>query len=111
MNITPEHIEAVYSMLRAFKPFSGWKLPEADEVGFHVKALNDYGEYWFDKGHHIAISSKLTDSPIALMELTAHEMIHLRQAISGKTSHNEAFRRMARQVCREFLWDAKRFIG
>ena len=112
MNITPHHIAAVYDMLRAFKPFSGWKLPEAESVGFHIKPLKDYGEYFYESGHHIVISNKLTDAVLSLMEVVAHEMIHLRQVeLKRPPNHNKDFRRMAKAVCREFLWDVKRFIG
>ena len=112
MNITPQHVAAVYEMLRQFKPFDRWKLPEAETVGFHVKAIRDHGLYWYDNGHNITVSSLLVDSPHSLLDVTAHEVIHMRQQLRGeKLNHNSEFRRLSQQVCREFMWDAKRFIG
>lgn len=112
MNITPNHVAAVYEMLRQFRPFDRWKLPEADEVGFHVKAIRDHGVYLYDNGHNITVSSLLVDSPSSLLDVTGHEMIHLRQQLRGlPLNHNAEFRRLANQVCREFLLDRKRFVG
>ena len=112
MNITPQHVAASYEMLRHFKPFDRWKLPESDAVGFHVKAIRDYGLYWFDNGHNITVSSLLVDSPLSILDIIGHEMIHMRQQLRGeKWTHNAEFRRLAGQVCKEFQWDVKRFIG
>lgn len=112
MNITPQHVAAVYEMLRQFRPFDRWKLPEADSVGFHVKAIRDHGIYWFDNGHNITVSSLLIDSLASLEDVIGHELIHMRQQLRGlPLTHNAEFRRVARQVCRNFTWDAKRFIG
>lgn len=112
MNITPQQVAAAYEFLRHFAPFSRWKLPEADAVAIHVKAIRDHGLYWYDKCHNITVSSLLVDSPPSLLDVTAHEMIHLRQQLRGDPlTHNAEFRRMAKQVCREFAWDVKRFIG
>ncbi len=110
MNITPQQVAAVYEMLRHFPPFE--KLPESDAIGFHVKAIRDHGIYWYDNGHNITVSSLLIDSITSLIDVTAHEMIHLRQSIRGTPlTHNAEFRRLSKLVCNQFLWDTKRFIG
>ena len=116
MNITPQHVAAVYEMLRQFKPFDRWKLPESDAIGFHIRnIIGTHGKYQHDgKTHNITISSALVDSPYSLIDTTAHEVIHLYQEIRGtdnKSQHNAEFRRLASQVCRAFMWDCKRFIG
>lgn len=115
MNIRPEQVAAVYEMLRAFPPFDRWKLPEADAVAFHVRNIQGtHGKYQFDNGHNITISTAHIDSHAALVDTTAHEMIHLYQDIKktdNKSQHNAQFRRLSKRVCDAFLWDAKRFIG
>jgi len=116
VNITPNQVAACYEMLRAFPPFSKWKLPEAESVAFHTRQLrNCHGVYqWDGKTHNITISTALVDSHASLVDTVAHEMIHLYQELRGtvtKTMHNPEFHQLSRRVCNLFMYDKKRFIG
>lgn len=116
--LTPEGIAAVYECLRAFPPFSKWKLPPSDEVEFQVALDNTvHGWYVYDtktKRHSISISKNGVSQFGTLAMITAHEMIHLHQVLkktaSSKTHHNGDFRRIAGQVCKCFGWDKGVFV-
>lgn len=118
-SLTPKRLMAVYDCLRSFPPFSGWNLPESKDVyQFKVtRHIERYGHYERLKGtdkHIIAVSSKNIGHFDSLVQVMAHEMIHLHQAITktetANTVHNAAFRRLARSVCRNFHWDEKKFV-
>jgi len=116
MKVTPTQCAAVYDCLRAFEPFRALRLPESDEVEFHVRPRRDaFGEYvQNDVAHSITISSRLIGSFEALAQVVAHEMLHLAQAEKGthsRAEHNAEFIRLAKVVCRQMLWDEPAFIG
>jgi len=111
--ITPERCAAIYDALRAFPPYSGWALPESDAIEFHVSKRTDiYGQYHYGADHAITVSSSLVGHWGTLTETIAHEMIHLHQSIrntQGRAEHNREWTRLARQVCRMFGFDERRF--
>jgi len=112
LRLTPDMLAASYDFLRATEPFRGWKLPEAEEVGFHViRAKGHCADYSFENGVHlIRISAALHGHTISVLASMSHEMIHLRQQmLSDRGHHNARFRRMAARVCRAHGFDPKSF--
>jgi hypothetical protein len=116
--LTPEMLAAAYDYLKATPPFKRWKLPCSSKVKFKV-ALDEsaYGWYqWDGTGHTITASVKAVGHTSTLMQLMAHETIHLYLEMSGKESktgdtsiHNARFRRCAALVCRHHGFDPKAF--
>lgn len=118
LRLTHENLPAAYEYLRACEPFSKWKLPEADEVGFQVTRHRD--RYAHMQGYQrstqaeIAISEKRVGSSHGLIEVMAHEMIHLHQHLAGTetagTQHNAQFMKLARKVCEIHVFDPRAFV-
>jgi hypothetical protein len=118
LHITPDILEAAYRYLMATPPFRRWKLPDADEVEFHVIRVDDRRGDWncYQKksggGHIIRISAKLIGRTQSLIEAVAHEMVHARcEMLGDKTAspHGGSFKRLAGQVCRHHGFDPKLF--
>lgn len=115
--ITSARLASVYAMLRAFPPFSRWRLPPASEVRFHVAKTDKWHAAWWinDGTHHIEISAKKHGQLASLVCSMAHEMIHVRQRVvkteTKGAEHNEEFRRLATLVCRRFGFDGGQFLG
>lgn len=116
LRLTHENLPAAYEYLRACEPFRRWNLPEADEVGFEVSRRRDrYGHMSGDlrtPGAVLAISEVNVGSTHRLMEVMAHEMIHLRQHLrktETRAQHNAEFKRLAAQVCAQHIFDPKSF--
>lgn len=114
--LTPELLAAGYDFLREAKPFKGWKLPPAEEIGFHVIGAKDYhGVTCYDTldpaGTFIIKVSAAKNGHIATVLATlSHEMIHCRQVLVGDSgNHNAMFDRLAKQVCRLHGFDLKTF--
>ena len=89
LKIEPEHLRAIYTMYRKLPPFNKWDLPEPSRIEFLV---DDDDE----------IAGELTVEPITLRVSTAHqshfanicktvahEMIHLKLYIQGKTNFDK----------------------
>lgn len=118
LRLTHENLPAAYEYLRACEPFRRWKLPEADEIGFKVTRHKDrYGHLHGDirsPNADIAISERCVGSTAKLLQIMAHEMIHLKQHVekteTSNTQHNAEFRRLAKAVCREHMFDFKDFV-
>lgn len=115
--ITPERLAGVYDMLRGFPPFSRWKLPPAEEVGFHVSKTNRWHAAWWIDGetHNIEVSEKKHGHLRSLVESMAHEMIHVKQRIdkteTSGAEHNAQFRKLAKAVCKGLGFDPGQFNG
>lgn len=105
-------LAAAYDFLRTTEPFKAWKLPESDEVGFHVvrdpKMFADFG---MENGTPIIRVSVAKNGHCAtLLATMAHEMLHLRQQMTGdKGHHTAAFKRMAARVCKAHGFDPMTF--
>lgn len=112
LRLTPDMLAAGYDFLRTTAPFSRWRLPESDEVGFHVvrdAALSvDFG---VEQGiPFIRVSEVNNGLAITLLATLAHEMIHLRQHLTGDREHHGVrFQRMAARVCAVHGFDPKTF--
>jgi hypothetical protein len=112
LRLTPDMLAAAYDFLRATQPFRAWKLPEAEEVGFHIlKTRHRSADYSFENGIHlIRISAACNGHTVSLLASMAHEMIHLRQQLLGDRGHHNArFGKMAARVCRAHGFDPKSF--
>jgi hypothetical protein len=112
LRLTSDMLAAAYDFLRVTEPFKGWKLPEAEDVGFHVLRTRGHSaDYSFEAGIHlIRVSAARNGHAASLLATMAHEMIHLRQQILGDRGHHTAlFRRLAARVCRIHGFDPKTF--
>jgi hypothetical protein len=105
MEITKNQLAHAYEFLCSCPPFETWNLPSAEDVQFKVTHNKGYiGEYTIDKKgrHQISASTKHITSVHALIELMAHEMIHLHEKEAGmetRAEHSPAFKLLAAQVC------------
>lgn len=115
--LTPDRLAGVYEMLRAFPPFSSWKLPPASLVKFQTLKTDRWHADWWIEGstHHVRVSTKKHYHLSSLTESMAHEMIHVRQRINKTETkgadHNAAFLKDAKRVCKAFGFDYGQFLG
>ena len=122
IHLTPEMLEATYELLRTTPPFRRWKLPEADDVEFHVtrhRVLSGQYTYLRSKKrvlwHRIEISTTCNKNLRDMMETMAHEMCHIRQRTADRAAktrtltHGRAFKRLAALVCRHHGFNPKTF--
>jgi hypothetical protein len=112
LRLTPDLLAAGYDFLRETTPFKGWRLPPADEVGFHVvrdpKMFADCGME--DGTLIIRVSEAKNGHTATLLSTLAHEMIHCRQFLTGDSgNHNVTFKRLAKSVCAAHGFDLKSF--
>jgi len=120
LHLTPEMLVAAYELLRTTPPFKRWKLPEADDIEFHVTSDNSAsGQYTYARTvktvlwHRIEISNVFNKTLSQVLETMAHEMCHLRQRSSDRCTrsltHGPKFKRLAAQVCRRHGFDEAAF--
>lgn len=115
LELTPENLAACYEYLRSTRPFRGWKLPPASEVTFKVaKTKKTVGWYTFDGyRHYIYVSSSCVGTSHTLVEVMAHEMVHLDEKEKGTcrtdVEHSAHFNRKADLVCKHHGFDRKMF--
>ena len=112
LRLTPDMLAAGYDFLRMTEPFRRWKLPDSEELGFHVvrKAglSADFGVE--DAIPFIRVSEACNGHTSTLLASLAYEMIHLRQHLTGdRELHGPRFRRMAARVCAAHGFDPKIF--
>lgn len=121
LHITPELMALTYELLRATKPFNKWSLPPAAAVEFTTnRSLDARGWYTYHAHrkkksvHEISVSVNCIGNLKSLVEVMAHEMIHLEERISCTLTpgamHNKAFMRKAMHVCRVHSMDFKLFV-
>lgn len=120
--LTPQLLEAAYTYFLVTYPFRSWKLPPASEIKFAVTGhLDRRGDCWDTStvsrllpSIGIRISRHYIGHTHSLMEVMAHEMIHVRQYIhrlgTVNAKHNTAFRKDALAVCRHHGFDHKAFM-
>jgi len=116
LRLTPEMLATAYDFLRASAPFHAWRLPESDDVEFHVIGARDRrGHYCAGDGalHRIAISAANVGHSETLIRTIAHEMVHLhqreRRSDTPNTEHNSEFWHLARLVCIHHGFDPRAF--
>ena len=112
LRLTPELLAAGYDFLRETQPFRGWRLPPADDVGFHViRAPGFFADCGFENDVPvIRVSERKNGYTATVLATLAHEMIHVRQFRLGDSgNHNALFHRLARSVCRAHGFDIRSF--
>jgi len=105
LTLTPDILRAAYSYCRACPPFKRWKLPEAENVEFHILEhdgmMGDCEVRRDGEPAIIRISSTHCKTTHLLIETMAHECIHLYlQNEDGRHRHGPHFRRLAKSICR-----------
>lgn len=107
MRLTVEMLRHTYEMLRAMQPFHRWSLPVAHKIKFSVtRHGEEFGAYIGPSPHEIRVSRVMVKSAYMLIETMAHEMVHLRQCVSGsKTGGGDChegpeFEALADTVCK-----------
>lgn len=110
MKLTPKGLASIYLMLRTFKPFCGWHLPEISSIEFKVtNELDAMGTYLFcdiTEKHEISISRAKNGHLTTVIRTLAHEMIHLKRANTSKwDKHDDVFRKLAAQISNELGFD------
>src|SRR5690349_19060220 len=96
LRLTPDMLAAGYDFLRTTDPFRRWKLPEADELGFHVvRKAGLSADFGVEAGIPFIRLSEASNGHIdTVLASLAHEMIHLRQHLTGdRELHGPRFRR------------------
>jgi hypothetical protein len=121
MYLTPAIVEEMYNLLRACPPFRSWRLPPSDEVAFHITlSKKTFGKcvYDWDDKHtrpprfEFHASARCIRQLGTLTRFMAHEMIHMREYLTGvrdDVKHGASFQRMADQVCRLHGFDRGEF--
>lgn len=112
--LTIDTLRAAYDYLATTPPFVRWNLPDGEDVTFRVvKSLDTRGWYRrVGQRHTIGISRNCIGRTDSLMEVMAHEMVHLHEeqaGACGSGEHSRAFNRWAAQVCKWHGWDPKLF--
>jgi len=107
-------LRAAYDFLRASSPFCEWHLPPSSAISFDLEnADHRLGYYNKVNGKHvIGIKARLIGKTSELIEVLAHEMVHLHRRIeygNGSDPHDATFRKLARQVCNAHGFDFSRF--
>ena len=110
--VTETTVKATYEYLCHFPPFSRWSLPPSSKITFYVTDFtSEEAEYDPDK-KTLRVSSAKFSKYHKLLEVMAHEMIHVREHVCGKWTkkHDSAFfKECRRQICRHFDFDPLTF--
>jgi hypothetical protein len=115
--LKPESIAALYEYLRSLPPFSGIKMPHADDVEIWVTKDRTCFAKWQFTGerHRVSISSASIGSTPTLTTYLGHEMCHAAVHELGlntggtANTHNAAFRKLAARFCKVHGFDLKTF--
>jgi hypothetical protein len=105
--LTRETKAAAYDYLRTTPPFNRWALPPSDEIKFRLTRNVNVRGYYVPtrKGNHvIGVSCRCIIRTQSLIELMAHEMVHLYQRIAKRETsgveHNRDFTKLSERVCK-----------
>lgn len=113
LRLHPDLIAAGYDFLRQSTPFKGWRLPEADEIGFGiVEDPTVFADFCLMNGEPLIRVSGMNGHTNTLLATIAHEMIHLYQHLNKLDKgddHNADFWKRAKRVCNVHGWDYKTF--
>lgn len=102
LRLTPDVLAAAYDFLRTTDPFRRMKLPEADDIGFHVVSDQDiFADFVVENGVPIIrVSAANNGHTVTLLAAIAHEMKHLHQHMTGdRETHGHRFKRFAARCC------------
>jgi hypothetical protein len=113
-HLTPDMMERAYDYLRETPPFKAWRMPESDDLDFHVLATpRIHGDCGYDKGRvFIRLSTAMVGCTLNLIATMAHEMIHAeqwRRKVKARNDHDAFFRRAADRACSWHGFDRKTF--
>lgn len=116
--LTPEILRAAYEYFCVTVPFCKWNMPDADEILFKVtrsrKVLGQARYFTGQKkpNYELEVSEHFIGRTHSLMELVAHEMVHIHQRetrMEKGGEHNAAFKKLAAVVCKHHGFDPKLF--
>ncbi len=112
MKITSDDLSKIYDLLVVLPPFKSLNLPCSATVAFEVnRSRMMQGEYDGDP-HTIKVSSFFCETWNDVIETVAHEMVHLvceRSGHHNHPDHDKQFRKLAREVCKQFGWKVESF--
>jgi hypothetical protein len=117
LHLSPEMLEAAYTLLQTTPPFRGWKLPHADDVQFQVASYTDsFADARFDRKKRqyvIRVSRRMCKQIGTILVAVAHEMCHVAEAERtgkwGRAEHGAIYNRLADSVCRWHGFDRGAF--
>ena len=122
LRLTPRNLEAAYEYLITTAPFNKWKLPDADDLEFHVTSdkkryghLQAVTDTKYTKTANklvIALSGIHSKTTHTIMETMAHECCHLKRFLEGghkAMTHGPRFKKLARAVCKAHGFDIRTF--
>lgn len=101
--LTAETMAGAYAYLQTTPPFKQWNLPLPKDIVFKVhRSRVEQGSHRFVRGRHVLkVSSNLIVTTRSLIEVMAHEMVHVYQLEQGlRTNHAGPFKALAARVCR-----------
>lgn len=109
MIITPDLVRTTYEYLIQIKPFNKWNLPGSDQVEFEVIPDRDVMGLFVPDPHVISISKSKHHHLDTVLKTVAHEICHLKMYLDGQKyeEHNKDFRKLTKQVAKEFGFDYK----
>jgi len=103
--VTPENMRAAYEFLQKVC-FQDIRIPSSEKITFKVRKLKSYhGLYEYPK-HIVTINSE-TRSITHMVQIMAHEMIHValeQNAASDHYRHDANFEALARVIEHEMGW-------
>ena len=103
--ITPQQMKSAYEFLQQVS-FRDLKLPPSSRVKFRVKRLKKFHGFYEYPQHIVTINSE-TKSITHLLQIMAHEMIHValeQNAASDHDIHDQHFESLARIIEQEMGW-------
>lgn len=113
LHLTPDILESAYELLRTTPPFKAWKLPHPDDLAFTVsmdRTCHAKFHAWTNGEKQISVSAFYIKGFQELLPTMAHEMVHLRQEMTGHTDgHGAWFQKWARLVCDRHGWNLATF--
>lgn len=115
IKLTPDILEWAYELINHTDPYLKWNLPDGNHVRFKVfKSFNFKGDFQVDGDGVpvIRVSERCVGTLHKLIEVMAHEMIHLHQwhnKMETRGEHNAAFMKEAALVCKVHQFDPKDF--
>lgn len=113
MHLTPTILRESYRFLCSTPPFNRWRMPDADEIEFHVtKARTTTADCNTTKAgkHTVRVSAALVGRTYVLLQAMAHEMCHVYCDRRGvRAHHGRDFQRCAALVCKQHGFDPKIF--
>ena len=118
MRVTPEILREAYRFFLYTPPFSRYKLPPADGVEFRSVCKSDRRGQFRSWGrepnihYEIGVTDRFCEHLNIMLEIVAHEMVHLIIDIhypKERGEHGVNFQRVAQKTAKYFGYDPKAF--